>query len=60
MTKKSVRVGQIYAAKVSGIISHVRIIGESPYGGWNAINIDTRRDVRIKTAGRLRHALPTV
>ena len=55
MKKADVIIGQRYAAKVSGKIAHVRIVRESPYGGWDAINVATGRQVRIKTAARLRY-----
>lgn len=41
MKKKQVQVGGTYVAKVSGQIARVRIDAESPYGGWDATNIDT-------------------
>lgn len=53
MTKDRVKVGRIYVAKVSGKRTTVRIVSESPYGGWDAVNLDTGRGVRIRTAGRL-------
>jgi hypothetical protein len=55
--KKEVEIGGLYTAKVSGKIATVRLVRESPYGGWDAINIDTNREVRIKTAARLRRAV---
>lgn len=55
MKKKDVEVGKVYVAKVSGQLTHVRLTGESPYGGWDAVNIETKRAVRIKTAARLRY-----
>jgi hypothetical protein len=54
MLKKYVKLGGIYDVKVSGVITRVRLDNESPYGGWNGTNINTDRQVRIKTAGRLR------
>lgn len=54
MTKKEVELGGIYTAKVSGRLVQVRIESESRYGGWNATNLDTSREVRIKSAQRLR------
>ncbi len=54
MKKCDVSVGSCYNVAVSGRIATVRITGESPYGGWNGINQDTGRSVRIKTAARLR------
>ncbi|MDD5068721.1 MAG: hypothetical protein PHN89_03935 [Candidatus Pacebacteria bacterium] len=57
MLKKDVEIGKIYAVKVSDIVVAVRILTESPYGGWNGKNLKTGRDVRIKTAGRIRHEI---
>ena len=54
MLKKNVVIGQEYRAKVSGQLTTVRIVGPSPYGGWNALNLATGRYIHIKTAGRLR------
>jgi len=54
MKKEQVKIGQVYAAKVTGKIVPVRITGESPHGGWDAINVRTNRPVRIKSAQRLR------
>jgi hypothetical protein len=54
MKKKDVKIDGLYAARVSGKLAAVRIIAESPYGGWDAINTQTQRDVRIKSAARLR------
>jgi len=62
MKKKDVEIGGIYAAKVSGKLARVRIERENPYGGWDAVNVDTGRHVRIKSAQRLRypaHKLPS-
>lgn len=54
MKKTDVEIGGRYHAKVSGKIVVVRIDRESPYGGWDATNLATERQVRIKTAARLR------
>jgi hypothetical protein len=54
MKKNDVQIGDHYIAKVSGKLTTVRILGTSPYGGWDAINIETRRPVAIKSAARLR------
>lgn len=55
MRKADVKIGGLYAAKVSGQMHAVRILSVSPYGGWNAVNTCTKRNVRIKSAGRLRY-----
>ena len=57
MKKKDVKIGCKYIAKVSGKLQTVRILRESPYGGWDGINEETGREVRIKSAARLRMAL---
>lgn len=54
MTKDKVEIGGVYTAKVSGRVVYVRITGLSRYGGWDAMNTLTGRQVRIKTAARLR------
>jgi hypothetical protein len=59
MKKSQVEIGKHYIVKVSGKLARVRIVRESSYGGWDAINTATGRDVRIKTAGRLRYPAKT-
>ena len=54
MKKAEIEIGATYAAKVSGKLTYVRIVNESTYGGWNAINTATKHEVRIKSAARLR------
>jgi hypothetical protein len=54
MKKRNVELGQVYAVKVGGRIQPVRLIGESPYGGWVGRNEQTGREIRIRSAARLR------
>jgi hypothetical protein len=54
MKKAEVEIGGQYIAKVSGKPQVVRIMRESPYGGWDAVNVKTSRAIRIKSAQRLR------
>ena len=54
MKKNEVKKGQTYRCKVSGGIADVRITGENSHGGWDGINVATKRKVRIKSAQRLR------
>lgn len=54
MKKVQVRVGYVYAAKISGVLSPVRIEAKSPYGGWDAVNSTTGHKVRIKSPAKLR------
>jgi len=58
MKKSEVRVGGTYVAKVSGVITAVRLNSELPLGGWLATNVRTGYIVRIRTAARLRRELP--
>lgn len=54
MKTAEIQVGGVYYAKVSGRVVPVLILRESPHGGWHGLNEATRRDVRIKSARRLR------
>jgi hypothetical protein len=45
----------VYAVKVSGQVQEVRLVAESPYGGWIGRNLRTGREVRIRSAARLRY-----
>jgi hypothetical protein len=54
MTKKEVKIGATYVAKVSGALANVRIVRENPSGGWDAINTATDRKIRIRGVQRLR------
>ena len=54
MKKADVTVGKTYIVKVSGNLVPVKLTSVSQYGGWNGKNTVTGRDVRIKTAARLR------
>ena len=54
MKKSEVKVGSVYAAKVSDKLVEVRIDGENRHGGWSATNLATGKKVHIKSAQRLR------
>jgi hypothetical protein len=54
MKKSEVKIGKVYAAKVSDKLVSVRIDAENPHGGWDATNLATGKKVRIKSAQRLR------
>jgi len=60
MKKRDIKIGETYLAKVSGKLVPVRITSESPYGGWNAINTTTGREVRIRSAARLRRPMDNI
>ena len=59
MKKSQVSIGKTYLVKVSGKLAPVKIICESPHGGWEGRNVTTGRDVRIRGAARLRGEYPT-
>lgn len=54
MKKNEVEIGKLYRAKVSGSVATVKILRESPYGGWEGENTATGRMIRIRSAQRLR------
>ena len=58
MKKNDVKVGGVYAAKVSDKVVPVRIDEKNPHGGWRATNQTTGKKVRIKSAQRLRGPWP--
>ena len=54
MKRQDVQIGSTYIVKVSGVLAKVRITSESPYGGWRGTNLATGREIRIRSAARLR------
>lgn len=54
MKKSEVEVGKTYVMKVSGRLVPVRITNSCQFGGWYGLNTVTLREVRIRTAGKLR------
>ena len=54
--KKSdnIEVGKTYVVKVSGSLVPVKLVAVSPYGGWVGRNLHSGREVRIRTAAKLR------
>ena len=57
MKKNEVQIGATYQVSVTGKLAPVRIVCEHPHGGWNGVNVETKREVRIKSAQRLRKRL---
>lgn len=73
MKRDDVKIGSVYAVKVSGTVQPVRITGERPervgtrgcrdsgchavHDGWYGKNMLTGREVRIKSATRLRYEM---
>jgi hypothetical protein len=60
MKKHDVVLGQVYAVKVSGHIQPVRVVSENPYGGWVGKNEATGREMRIRSAAKLRVRLEKI
>ena len=54
MQKHNIKVGSTYIVKVSGTLAKVRLTREHPRGGWYGTNLATGREIRIRTAARLR------
>lgn len=54
MKKADVEIGGKYVVKFGRQFRIVQIMRESPYGGWDAISLQTKRAIRIKSAQRLR------
>lgn len=57
MKKADVKLGTIYAVKVSGRIAPVKLLSESPYGGWIGLNVHTNRQIRVHSAQKLRREI---
>ena len=58
MQKHNVKIGTTYIVKVSGTLAKVRLTREHVRGGWYGINLATGREIRIRTAARLRAEAP--
>ena len=54
MQKQNVNIGTTYIVKVSGTLAKVRLTREHPRGGWYGTSLATGREIRIRTAARLR------
>ena len=59
MQKHNIQIGTTYIAKVSGTLAKVRITREHPRGGWYGTNLATGREIRVRTAARLRSEAAT-
>ncbi len=58
MKKDEIKIGHAYEAKVSDRIVTVRIDSTNSHGGWNATNTATGKRIHVKSAQRLRRAVP--
>ena len=59
MQKHNIKVGSTYIVKVSGTLAKVRLTREHPRGGWYGTSLATGREIRIRTAARLRSEVLT-
>jgi hypothetical protein len=60
MRKNEVKIGSVYTVKVSGKLAPVRITAQNALIGWEGINQNTNRHVRIRSGARLRgEVIPT-
>ena len=58
MQKHNVKIGTTYIVKVSGRLAKVRLSRQHDRGGWYGTNLATGREIRIRTAARLRSEAP--
>jgi hypothetical protein len=58
MKKNVVKLGQTYAAKVSGEVVPVRLEKTNSHGGWDGVNLRSGKPVRIRSSQRLRGLWP--
>ena len=54
MRKAGVIIGKTYVVKVSGKLSPVRVTRTCEFGGWYGTNVRTEREIRIRSAAKLR------
>lgn len=54
MQKQNVKIGTTYIVKVSSTLARVKLTREHDRGGWYGTNLATGREIRIRTAARLR------
>ena len=57
MKKSEIGINHVYTAKVAGKLAPVRILTTHAAGGWVGRNERTGREVRIRSAARLRQEI---
>lgn len=57
MKKAEIGLNHVYQAKVAGKLAPVRILAHHPNGGWIGRNEATKREIRIRSAARLRREI---
>ena len=58
MKKDKVKLGQTYVVKVSGKVVPVKLTAVNPHGGYDGVNQETKKTVRVRSASRLRGLWP--
>jgi len=54
MNANEIQISKVYGMKVGKNIIGIRIMGQTPDGGYNGININTDKTIHIKSPGCLR------
>ena len=54
MKKSEVTIGRVYTTKIDGKMVSVRLQGENPNGGWDAMNLTTGEKIHVKLPRQLR------
>lgn len=54
MTRDQVEMSRHYIVRIKGAETVVKIVAVNPRGGWFGMNVQTGRDVKIKTGARLK------
>ncbi len=56
MKKNEIKIGGQYIVKIGGQPTIVRIVAESSFGGWSAVNLHNWRMVHIRAIAKLHNA----
>ena len=57
MKQKDVQIGATYLCKVGANLVEIKIMRESPHGGWEAKSLKTNKKIRVKSPQRLRRLI---
>lgn len=53
MKKEEIKISNVYAMKIGKNTAGVRIMSQNEDGGWTGVNVNTNKEVIIKSADRL-------
>lgn len=56
MKKSEIKIGGQYIVKIGGQLTIVRIVAESNFGGWSAVDLNTWRMIHIRAIAKLHNA----